>query len=279
MRKLLLALFLLAFATPAFAAEKESAFARVMRTGVLRCGYQLYPPYMSKDLKTGAFGGVYADIFEELAKQAGLKINWAEEEGSDTVFTGLAAGRYDAFCSPITATPARARVGLFTTPLVYVPFYVYVRANDTRFDGKDGYAHLNAPGVSFATKDGDLIEILARQYFPATKKISSGGITDVSQMMLSVADGKADAIVEEPVYAGVFLRNNPGKLKRADVPEPLQVFPATAAAAIGEHDMLAFLNTSLQSLADEGFIKATLKKHIANSEDIFPANKPYEMKK
>jgi hypothetical protein len=38
---------------PAFAVEKESAFDRVMKSGVIRCGYWVRSPMITKDLNTG----------------------------------------------------------------------------------------------------------------------------------------------------------------------------------------------------------------------------------
>jgi len=264
-----------------FAAEKESAFDRVMRTGVLRCGYQSYPPVLSKNLQTGKMEGIYPEIFEEMAKQAGIKIEWTEEAGSDTIFTSLDAGRFDAFCSPVTYTPARAKVALFTRPFVYVPFYVYVAGDDTRFDQKNAYEKMNSEAITFQVKDGDLIAILADQFFPKAKKAASAGLTEMPLMMMAVAGHKVDAIVGEPIYAGAFMRSNPGKIKRAggaDV-EPLNVFPATAAVAMGEHDLHAFLDTALQGLVEGGFVRQSIARHVENGKDLFTPAKSYEVTK
>ena len=51
----------------AFAADKESAYERVLRTGVLRCGYIAYPPHLIVDPATGTISGISHDIIEEAA--------------------------------------------------------------------------------------------------------------------------------------------------------------------------------------------------------------------
>ncbi len=256
-----------------FAEEKESVYDRVMRTGTIRCGYQNYPPYIHKNLVTGEFEGIYPDIFHELADQAGLKIIWAEELGSDVLFESLKTGRVDILCTPLSYTVARAKHASFLMPFIYVPFYVYIRADDHRFE-KNPYESLNNENISFIVKDGDLIEILAREHFPKSQRMDNGGLTDTAQMMLSVTGKKADAIVGEPVYAGMFMRSNPGTLKRVAA-KPLRVFPATAAVPLGDMKMKEFINTALLSLSDTGFIEKTIARHIENSSDLFPISKPY----
>jgi len=49
---------------------RESAYARVMRTGTLRCGYVLYPKTIERDLNTGKMSGPMYAIMEEMGKTA-----------------------------------------------------------------------------------------------------------------------------------------------------------------------------------------------------------------
>lgn len=64
MKKLLLAIVLLFFSTLSVQAKDahETAYDRIMRTGVIRCGYIPYAPGLTKDLKTGEFGGIFYDL-------------------------------------------------------------------------------------------------------------------------------------------------------------------------------------------------------------------------
>ncbi|NBX85628.1 MAG: hypothetical protein EBQ80_00035, partial [Proteobacteria bacterium] len=247
-------------------AVQESAFARVMREKVLRCGYQVYPPFSMKDVATGEMRGIYPDIFAELGKQAGLKIEWAEEVGTDDMFTSLAAGRFDALCTPLTATPARALQAAFTRPVLFVPFRVYVRANDRRFDGDLG--KLNQADKSFMVKDGDLTEILAKADFPAAQRKGLGGLSDAAQMYVSVATGKADALIGEPVFASIYMRNNPGKLKAVEGVAPLRVIPGMVAAPLGDVAMVRFLDTALQSLQDSGVVGQVVGRYVSGSDVV-----------
>lgn len=264
---------------PAWAADK-TALERIKDSGVIRCGYSIYPPYFIKDVeqKDAPMTGIYPDIFNEIAKQAELKIEWVEEESMDSVFTALESKRIDVMCAPMTYTPARAKIALFTTPFVYVPFYLYVRKDETRLSDKNNYASLNDPAVKFITLDGDITRILADQFFPQAEKLALPALTDAAQIYLSISQKKGDVLIGEPVYAGIFMKNNPDQIRQL-AGRPLRVFPATAAVAMGEHDLNAFLNTSLQSLWDEGFIDATIRKHVVNADDLLTLAPAYEVKK
>jgi polar amino acid transport system substrate-binding protein len=271
--KLLLALIFLVWTGAASAAEV--AYDRVIKSGTLRCGYMVYPPYSIKDLATGKMSGIYPDLFEKIVSDAGLKLEWAEEIAMDTMFAGLAAGRYDAICTPVTFTVARARQALFTEPFAYVPFYVYVRKDEPRFNGAEAYAALNAGDVTFMTLDGDLTEIFAKQKFPAAKTLSAGNLTDAARLYLNVADGKADAIIGEPVFSGIFMENNPGKLRQVAAP-PVHVVAATAAVGMGEHNLLAFFNTAFTALTESGALAEVISRYVPHKGDVLMAAKPYE---
>ncbi|NTU77067.1 MAG: hypothetical protein HGA90_04555 [Alphaproteobacteria bacterium] len=52
---------------------KETRLEQVKRTGVLRCGYLIWPPFNTKDPNTGKMGGFYYDLLEEMGRQLKLK--------------------------------------------------------------------------------------------------------------------------------------------------------------------------------------------------------------
>ena len=81
MKSFLIGLFFIALtvSSVSFAGDKESAYDRVIRTGVLRCGYFVWAPHFSVNMKDGKKSGVYYDIIEELGKSLNLKIDWSYE--------------------------------------------------------------------------------------------------------------------------------------------------------------------------------------------------------
>lgn len=117
MRRLLLLILLLTVA-PAFAAEtKESAYDRVIRTGTIRCGYAISPPVMVQDPNTKKLSGLDYDLWQEIGKDLGLKIEFVEEAGWGNFIEGLRSNRYDAFCTELWPDPEWPWVrGYFLSP-------------------------------------------------------------------------------------------------------------------------------------------------------------------
>src|SRR4051812_116596 len=60
---------------------KESTYARVLRTGEIRCAYEPYAPALMKDPNTGEFSGIFYEIMTEVARRLNVKMNWVEEVG------------------------------------------------------------------------------------------------------------------------------------------------------------------------------------------------------
>src|ERR1035441_7647986 len=90
MKNVILALLVLLTALPAFAADKQAdeVYDRVVKTHTLRCAYTIYPPFIAKDTATGEISGLFHDLLEQMGKELGIKIVWAEEVGSDAIFSG-----------------------------------------------------------------------------------------------------------------------------------------------------------------------------------------------
>ena len=84
--------FLLGFGSFAYAAEDETAFERVMRTQILRCGYGSWDPGVIRDPQTGQMTGLYVELIEEMARIAKIKVQWASEVDWGQISTGLQAG-------------------------------------------------------------------------------------------------------------------------------------------------------------------------------------------
>src|SRR4051812_29807285 len=101
MKKICLTLIpaFLLFSLPAFAAPKESAYDRVMRTQTIRCGWGTNNPWIYQDLKTGQMRGVIADVMNEIAGKLNLKLEWPEETGWGNLPEALESGRVDVACS------------------------------------------------------------------------------------------------------------------------------------------------------------------------------------
>ncbi|MBI3442140.1 MAG: transporter substrate-binding domain-containing protein [Proteobacteria bacterium] len=257
MKKLLFTILLICFSFPAFATDqKESIYDRVVRTKTLRCAYTTYPTFVEKDPNTGAFSGMFYDLVEEMGKQLGLKIEWTEEVGSDALFAGFQTGRYDAVCAGYAATPSRTWGGDFTKPLVFIPFYMYVRANETRFKDVDD---LNKSGIGIATLDGEMSQIVIHADFPLAQEKSLPGLTAATDRLEMIATGKVDATPMEPAIAAEYMAHNPGKIKQFG--RSLRMEGSTILIPHNEFALKDMLDTAIDAMKWNGVIGKIVKKH------------------
>jgi ABC-type amino acid transport substrate-binding protein len=256
-RLFFLTCLLMIVSSAAFAGEKESAYDRVMRTGVLRCGYALSASTLHQDLKTGAITGLIPDVITEAAESLGLKVEWVTEVGYADFAEGLKSGRYDAFCSSISPTAPRARVAKFTTPIYGVVVNAYVRTSETRFTKLDD---INKPDVRAGDTDGEIFQKLTRQFFPNAKEVSQPNMGSSSQLFLDLIDKKTDVVVIDAYTASDFLRNNPGKVAPA-LKAPIQIIPSAFAVGAKEGDLRDLLNTALFQMQNTGRLNSILDNH------------------
>ncbi len=190
--------------------QSESVYDRVMRTGVLRCGYTFYSVGLRKNAN-GEIEGIYKDVMDHMAALLDLKIEWVEEVGWGQQIEGLKTDRYDLVCSPANMTGPRVRHADMSPALFYSPVYAWARVDDQRFNGNnaDNLKRANQDDVIIATIDGEQAEAQAKQFFPQAQLFSAPQSASFSTMFMNVTTGKADLAIAEPASVLAFLENNP----------------------------------------------------------------------
>ena len=253
------------------ATTKETRLEQIKRTGVIRCGYVNWPPFTQKDPNTGQMSGISYDLTEEIGRQLKLKIEWTGEIATGSMLADLNMGRYDMICSPWGMTPGRAREADFPMPIFYLPIYLYVRNDDTRFD--NGFEPANDPGVTFAVMDGEFSSIGAYELFPASTKVSIPQLLNGADLFMAVATKKADALIQDPYAFVDYNAANPGILRPAGN-KPLRLLAVSMPIPGNEPALKATLDTTIAYLHDSGFIDKMLKKYDSKAR-IFRLAKPY----
>ncbi len=276
MKKLFVIIAALLVSLPAFAAEKENAFDRVMRTNTFRCGYGVWAPNIISDPNTNTISGIMYDYMEAIGKAASLKIEWREVAFTDFALE-LNAGRIDGMCAGIWPTASRAREMLFAAPVNYVTINAYIRASDKRFD--NALEKLNSPDITLATMDVEMSSVIASADFPKAKTLSIPVTASQPQMLINVADGKADATFTDYATAAGYMKNNPGKLKLLPGGMTVRSFGNTVALSKNEPGLKAFLDTATAELLQSGVIEKILKKYEEHPGTLLRVAKPYEKAK
>ncbi len=255
-------------------AAAESAYDRVIRTGVLRCGYADSPPYnLVKDPQTGKVSGFLPDITEAVAGKLGLKVEWTEDTGWANIPESLRAHRIDAFCAGLWRNASRGRYVRFGAPLHYVAIYPYVAAGDHRFDLD--LSLVNDPSVRVSAIDGQISDLIAKTSFPKATEIAVPGTGQVTDIFMNVATHKADIVFYAPATANAFIRANPGSLRMAQ-DKPLQVFPSCYAMELRESLLQNMLDSAVIELQGQGVIDRIMKKYTGDTKEYLPVAKPYQ---
>jgi len=260
MKTLILTVLCALFSLPALAADRgaESAYDRVMRTGVIRCGYVVYGSFFAYDPNTGKMSGIFYDIMEQIGKNAGLKVEWTEEVGFGDIFAGLDAGRFDVYAGGLWPSTERAKAGHFTTPAFYSIITAWARADETRFQNLDG---INDPSVRISAVDGALESIIARTDYPEAELVSLPQITPYSMNFQNITDNKAYITFGEPSIVHDFLKAHPGALKEIAADQPLRIFGNSLVVKKGELELKEFLDSAMQEVVFSGQADRILKTY------------------
>jgi polar amino acid transport system substrate-binding protein len=239
--------------------SQSDTLQQVLSSGKIRCGYVVYPPGLIKNPNTGKVSGIFAEVLEEAAKNLDLQVEWTEEVGWGTMVEGLNNRRYDMIGSPVWPLGQRIRVSDFTKPIYYVVVNAYVQNGNTKFD--NALEKINSPDVRIATIDGELTSTVAKSDFPNARILSLPQMSDVSQLLLNVADGKADVTFVEPAIALEFMKNNPGKLQKVISSKPIRSFPNCMMVRQNDTQFRRLIDNALTEVLNSGFVDQVIKKY------------------
>ncbi len=257
MRKLAAVLgFLLLSVHPASA--RTSGMDHVNASNHLRCGYITYEPALTKDLKTGAWRGFDYDIVRAIANRLELQADYTAETGWATVVADLNAGKFDMLCNTFWVHPNVAKFALFSRPAFFQPVFVVARAGDNRF--ASGVIPDDAK-LKMASLEGDNPVAIAKADFPRVQILTLPNMTDPSQVMLSVADGRADFTIEDAVTFHQYDKNNPGKMKIVTPAKPIRIYPSGFVFRAEDGQLRDAVNIALDELILDGTIDRIMNKY------------------
>lgn len=109
-------------------AHAQDVMTRVKQAGVLRIGTETaFAPF--DFIKDGDHVGLNVDLFKEVGKELGLKIEWIALPW-EGVLPGLEAGKFDMVGGPATITKARMERYRFSTPVADASIALLKRKGD-----------------------------------------------------------------------------------------------------------------------------------------------------
>ncbi len=256
--------------------QEESVYDRVMRTGVLRCGYYVFPPVTYRDPKTDELSGASVDIMETIGRRAGLTIEWTEEVTFGNWVPALQAKRFDAVCTPMWPEISMARAVAFTAPMFYAGLSPLVRADDERFLAND-LARLNQEDVTFVTQDGNAIDELTRKNFERAIIRALPPTMEGPTVLQEIVTKKADAILLDRNAEIQYNKNNPVKLRLVAPDQPIKVQPFTLVVGREELIFKDFLDNAIEEMINGREIDRILKLWEPEPNMYFRAAQSYRL--
>jgi polar amino acid transport system substrate-binding protein len=216
----------------------------------------VYPPASIKDPNTGKLSGVFVETLNKAAENMGLKVDWNAEVGWGDMIEALNSNKCDIIGSPAWSNSTRGKSAEFSEPVYYSAINAYVRADDNRFNSDITIA--NNAAYKLATVDGETSQIIASRQFPNAKTLQLPQSTDVSLMLLNVADGKADMAFLEPSVASAYLKNNPGKIKSVSNLKPVVVYGNVMLIKKGEFAFKSTIDNAIIELLNNGYVDSVI---------------------
>jgi polar amino acid transport system substrate-binding protein len=110
------------------AAFADDVLAKVKAAGVIKVGTETeFAPFDYID--AGAHVGLNVDLFDEIGKELGVKVEWVTLPW-DGVLPGLEAGKFDMVAGPATITKARMEHYRFSPPIAEATVALMKRKGD-----------------------------------------------------------------------------------------------------------------------------------------------------
>ncbi|MBC6457882.1 ABC transporter substrate-binding protein [Actinomadura sp. HBU206391] len=236
--------------------------AGLNKAGTLTVGMNLqFKPEMYLDA-AGKPAGYDVDLLNKLATELGVKLN-IQNLDFNGLIPGLQSKKFDMVSVGFSATEERKKVIDFTR--AYVPYtsVLAVGQNDTSPATVDSY---NAKGKTITALQGSTGEQLAKKSFPQAK-VSS--FSDQNAALLQVATGRAQGSVVEDYILAQYQKSNPNQVKKAALPQPLDLSYGAWAVQKGNSTLRTKLDAFLCKAQKDGTLAELYKKDFEVSE--FPA--------
>ncbi|MFZ2587456.1 MAG: transporter substrate-binding domain-containing protein [Alphaproteobacteria bacterium] len=239
-------------------AAKESAYERVMRTGVLRCGYNYYAPAIEKDEKTGELKGLMIDYMNEIARVANIKVEWTTLVDWGVQTAELQAGKVDAMCHGGWETAKRAKFIAHTTPLAYQTIYAYVRRDDNRYaNNLDAW---NKANIQITVVENTSIDTAQKERFPLAKPVPMPPMSVEADSLMAVVARKADMALISKADAELYMESNPHSVRLLSS-EPVRVQGNTLMVSNDDMRLWNMLNTAVRELQNAGVMEMLVQKY------------------
>ena len=149
-----------------------------------------------------------------------------------------------------------------STPQLYSPMYVYIRADDARSFASP--QDLNDGQYTISTIDGSAEKQIISARFAKSKNITLPELASSSDALQDLVTKKADFLILDPATANGYMLNNPGKIKNAFPDTPMTLFPTVMLLPPEDAAFKGMIDNILLDIERDGTLDALVKKYEAS---------------
>lgn len=233
--------------------KEEDSLDRIQRTKKLIVGTDAtYPPFESKDAKTGKLIGFDIDLMSAVCEELGVDCEFIVVP-FDGIVSGLKNHKYDVVISAFTITPEREKMVGFSQPYYQAGQSIAVRIDEQKIKSIDDLV-----GKKVGVQLGTTGEILA-------KKIDGAEIIsydNIGAAFIDMDNHRLDAVInDKPTSERVITVKGKAKI----VGETLTSENYGMAVRKGEKRLLDAINKSLEKLHNIGKIQQINEKWFSST--------------
>jgi polar amino acid transport system substrate-binding protein len=258
MRRLLTAALAALAVTLSTAAAHADKLQDIISRGVVRIGVPLdVPPFGSQDANRNPVG-LDVELAQGVAKALGVKVELQQITGANRI-PYLITDKIDIVIAAMGMTPERAKQVMFTSP--------YADTYDAVYGAK-------ALAVSSAAETGDHKVAVAKgttqdlELSAMNPKAVFLRTDDDATAAAAYLSGQADLFATNSLVVVELAKQNPGK--EFDRKFVLARGPAHMAVAMGEQNLLNWLNTYIYTIAMNGELDALTRKYLGHPYEPLP---------
>lgn len=249
--KLLLALGLVAIATPALA---QNALEQVTEAGALRIGTEgTYAPFTYHD-ETGALVGFDVEIGRAIADHLGVEAEFVEGPW-DGLIAGIDANRYDVVINQVGITEERQAKYDFSEPYIASKAALVVRGDNEEITGFESLAGKTA-AQTLSSNFGRLAQEYGAEIVPTE---------GFDQSIALVVQGRADATINDSLSFFDFKKQQPDANVKIVATQDDADFSGVLLAK-GKPELLAAINEALAAIQQDGTYAEISQKYFG--EDV-----------
>lgn len=190
---------------PANAQETNKSWAEVQKSGILRCGAAVFPPYVVRDPVSGEYSGFFADLCREFAQEVlQVKPEFVDTTW-DNIVAGLQAGKWDMSLA-LNQTPQRALAIAYSVPVLpYEITLAYNKQNPKIPANPKSFSDIDLKDVTIVVVSGTAME---KSVSASVKNAQVLRLPSSDEARLAIMSRRGDILADPGDTNRLFLNAN-----------------------------------------------------------------------